>query len=337
MSSKNTIMRKKTENKIDVSDTMDSIRKRFGDGSVMMLGDKQNIDVDVIPTGSIGLDHALGVGGLPRGRIVEIFGPESSGKTTLALHIVAEAQKLGGNCAIIDAEHALDPKYARNIGVDTKKLVVSQPNSGEEALQITQAMVKDGTFAVIVIDSVAALTPRSEIEGQIGDAHMASQARLMSQALRVLTSKISHTNTLVIFINQIRTNIGGYGNPETTAGGRALKFYTSVRIDIRRTATIKKGDESVGSQVKVKVVKNKVSAPFRDAEFQIIYNEGISKHGEILTLGERLKIITRSGAYYSYGDTKLGQGYDASRKYLSENPKITDAIVKDIRKSHTDI
>lgn len=320
-----------------LDDTLDSIRKKFGDGSVMMLDDKQAIDVDVVPTGSVGLDHALGVGGLPRGRIVEIYGPESSGKTTLALHIVAEAQKLGGNCAIIDAEHALDPKYARNIGVDTKHLVVSQPNSGEEALQILNTMVKDGTFSVVVVDSVAALVPNSELNGEIGDAHMASQARLMSQALRVLTGAISHTNTLVIFINQIRTNIGGYGNPETTAGGRALKFYASVRLDIRRTATIKKGDVSVGSQSRVKVVKNKVSAPFRQAEFQIIYNEGISRDGEILTLAESLKIVSRAGAYYSYGETKLGQGYDASRKFLAENEKITNQIVKDIHKSHKEI
>lgn len=320
-----------------INDTIDSIKKRFGNESVMMLGDKPNIDIDVIPTGSVGIDHALGIGGLPRGRIVEIFGPESSGKTTLALHIVAEAQKLGGACAFIDAEHALDPKYAKNIGVKTEELLISQPNSGEEALQITQEIVRDGTAAVVVIDSVAALVPKSEIDGQIGDAHMASQARLMSQAMRVLTGAIADTNTLVIFINQIRSNIGGYGNPETTAGGRALKFYASVRLDIRRTATIKKGDESVGSQSRVKIVKNKVAAPFRTAEFQIMYNEGISRHGEILTLGERLKIVTRSGSYYSYGETKLGQGYDASRKFLAENEKITNAIVKDIRKSHAEI
>lgn len=327
---------KKNEPKT-VNDTLDAIRQRFGDDSVMMLDQKPNIDVDAIPTGSVGLDWALGVGGLPRGRVVEIFGPESSGKTTLALHVVAEAQKLGGSCAFVDAEHALDPKYARNIGVETRELVISQPNSGEEALQIVQAMVRDGTFAVIVVDSVAALVPSNEIDGNIGDAHMASQARLMSQALRMLTGSIAHTNTLVIFINQIRTNIGGYGNPETTAGGRALKFYASVRIDIRRTATIKKGDESVGSQSKAKVVKNKVAAPFRHAEFQIIYNEGISREGEILTLAERLKIVIRSGAHYSYGETKLGQGYDASRKFISDNKKIANAIVKDIRKCHADI
>lgn len=331
------MVKKKTGDKKNISDTIASIKSRFGNESVMMLNEKPNVDIDAISTGSVGLDHALGVGGLPRGRIVEIFGPESSGKTTLALHIVAEAQKTGGSCAFIDAEHALDPQYAKNIGVKTDELIISQPNGGEESLQIAKAMVEDGTIDVIVIDSVAALTPKSEIDGDIGDMQMGTQARLMSQAMRMLAGPIAETNTLVIFINQIRMNIGGYGNPETTAGGRALRFYASVRIDIRRTATIKKGDVSVGSQVKVKVVKNKVAAPFRQCEFQIIYNEGISRFGEILTLGESLKIITRAGAYYSYGETRLGQGYDASRKFLTENPKITDAIVKDIRNCHSEI
>jgi len=328
---------KKKESKSKLAETLDSIRKTFGQESVMMLGDKPNLDIDVIPTGSVGLDHALGIGGLPRGRIIEIFGPEASGKTTLALHIVAEAQKLGGACAYVDAEHALDPKYARNIGVKTEELVISQPNGGEEALRITDALVRSGTIAVVVIDSVAALTPKSEIDGQIGDTQMGAQARLMSQAMRMLTGTISKTNTLVIFINQIRTNIGGYGNPETTAGGRALKFYASVRIDIRRIATIKKGDQSIGSDVRVKVVKNKVAAPFRQCEFQIIFNEGISRHGEILTMGEALKIIVKNGATYTYGDTRLGIGYDKSRQFLQENPKIAEAIAKDIRTSHAEI
>lgn len=320
-----------------LKDTLASIKKKFGNESVMMLNEKPNVDVDTIPTGSLGLDRALGVGGLPRGRIVEIYGPEASGKTTLALHVVAEAQKRGGACAFIDAEHALDPQYAKRIGVDTENLIISQPNGGEEALQIVQQFVKDGTVAVVVIDSVAALTPKSEIDGNIGDMQMGSQARLMSQAMRMLTGEIARTNTLVIFINQIRTNIGGYGNPETTAGGKALKFYASVRIDIRRTATIKSGDESIGSQVKAKVVKNKVAAPFRDCEFQIIYNEGISRAGEILTLGELLKVVTKSGSHYSYGDTKLGNGYDASRKFLRENTKVADAIADEIRKIHAEI
>lgn len=328
---------KKTESKSKLADTLDSIRKTFGQESVMMLNDKPNLDIDVIPTGSVGLDHALGIGGLPRGRIIEIFGPEASGKTTLALHIVAETQKLGGACAYVDAEHALDPRYARNIGVKTEELVISQPNGGEEALRITDALVRSGTIAVVVIDSVAALTPKSEIDGQIGDTQMGAQARLMSQAMRMLTGTISKTNTLVIFINQIRTNIGGYGNPETTAGGRALKFYASVRIDIRRTATIKKGDESIGSDVRAKVVKNKVAAPFRQCEFQILFNEGISKYGEILTLGESLKIVVKNGATYSYGDTRLGIGYDKSRQFLQDNPLVADAIAKDIRTSHADV
>jgi len=320
-----------------LSDTLATIKKRFGSESVMMLNEKPSVDIDTIPTGSIGLDRALGVGGLPRGRIVEIFGPEASGKTTLALHVIAEAQRKGGMCVFIDAEHALDPLYAKRIGVVTEELVISQPNGGEEALQIVQQFVKDGTVSVVVVDSVAALTPRSEIDGQIGDMSMGAQARLMSQAMRMLTGEISRTNTLVIFINQIRTNIGGYGNPETTAGGRALKFYASVRIDIRRTAVIKSGDESIGSQSKAKVVKNKVAAPFREAEFQIMYGEGISKAGEILTLGEMLKVVEKSGSHYSYGDTKLGNGYDASRKFLRENTTVMDMIADEIRKIHADI
>lgn len=327
----------KKENKNNLKDTLADIKKRFGSDAIMTLNDKPNVDVEVIPTGSVGLDHALGIGGLPRGRIVEIFGPESSGKTTLALHIVAEAQKLGGVCAYIDAEHALDPQYTKRIGVKTDELLISQPNSGEDALQLLDALVTSKSIAVVVIDSVAALIPKSEIDGQIGDVSMGAQARLMSQACRMLTPTIAKTNTLVIFINQIRTNIGGYGNPETTAGGRALKFYSSVRIDIRRTATIKTGDQSTGSQVKAKVVKNKVAAPFRDAEFQIIYNEGISRHGEILTLGEALKIIQKNGATYTYGETRLGVGYEKSRQFLKENPLVAGAIVKDIHSSHKEI
>lgn len=323
--------------KITYKDTIGDIKKRFGSDSIMTLNEKPDVDVDVIPTGSVGLDHALGIGGLPRGRIVEIFGPEASGKTTLSLHVVAEAQKLGGVCAYVDAEHALDPQYAKRLGVKTEELFISQPNGGEDALQITQALVKDGTIAVVVVDSVAALTPKSEIDGQIGDTQMGAQARLMSQACRMLMASIAKTNTLVIFINQIRTNIGGYGSPETTAGGRALKFYASVRIDIRRTATIKVGDTATGSAVKAKVVKNKVSAPFRDAEFQIIYNEGISRTGEILTLGEALKIVEKNGASYTYGEQRLGVGYEKARQFLKENPLVAEAIVKDITNSHKEI
>ena len=330
-------MKKKPDQKSKLAHTMDEIRSRFGQESVMMLNEKPNLDIDVIPTGSVGLDHALGIGGLPRGRIIEIFGPEASGKTTLALHIVAEAQKLGGACAFIDAEHALDPQYARRIGVKTEDLIISQPNGGEEALQIVDAFVKGGAVAVVVIDSVAALTPKSEIDGQIGDTSMGAQARLMSQAMRMLTGSISRTNTLVIFINQIRTNIGGYGNPETTAGGRALKFYASVRIDIRRLATIKTGDRAMGSEVRAKVVKNKVAAPFRQCEFQILFNEGISRHGEILTLAESLKVVVKNGATYTYGETRLGVGYDKSRQFIKDNPTIADAIVKDIHASHAEI
>ena len=316
----------------NISMTIEEIKKKFGEDAIMMLDEKPNIDVDVIPTGSIGLDRALGVGGLPKGRIIEIYGQESSGKTTLALHIIAEAQKLNGSCAFIDAEHALDPKYAKNIGVKTSELMICQPNGGEEALNIVKAMVEAGNLSVIVVDSVAALTPQNEIDGNIGDIQMATQARMMSQAMRMLTGIISKTNTLVIFINQIRVNISGYGNPNTTAGGKALRFYSSVRMEIKRLATIKKCDKIIGSQASVKVVKNKVSSPFKVAEFQIIYNEGISRHGEILTLGEKLKVITKKGAYYWYGEEKIGFGYDAARNYLKENKIVADKIAKDINK-----
>ena len=320
-----------------VKDTVEAVRKRFGKESMMKLSEKLDIEVDIIPTGSVGLDHALGVGGLPRGRIAEIYGPEASGKTTLALHIIAEAQKKGEACAIIDAEHALDPAYAKKIGVDVGELFISQPDGGEQALQIVQQIVHDGSFGVVVIDSVAALTPRNEIEGQIGDQNMAPQARLMAQAMRILTGDIHRNNILVIFINQIRSNIGGYGNPEITPGGRALKFSASVRIDIRRKATIKHGEQAIGAEVTAKVVKNKVSAPFRSATFQIIFDEGISRTGEILTLGESLKIVNRTGAFYEYGKHKLGRGYDSARAFLKENPEIADAIVQDIRTSHKDL
>jgi len=303
----------------------------------MKLGETPKVDINAIPTGSIGLDWALGIGGLPRGRIVEIFGPESSGKTTLALHVIAEAQKKGGVCAFIDAEHAMDPVYAKKLGVKTEELLLSQPDTGEQSLEITESLVRSGKLAVIVIDSVAALTPRDEIEGDMGAHHVGKQARLMSQALRKLTAIVAKSNTVVIFINQIRMQIGVmFGNPETTPGGKALKFYTSVRIDIRRIAQIKKGDEVMGGRVRVKVVKNKVAAPFKVSEFDLMYNEGISREGELLALGEKYDIVQKSGASYSYGEQKLGRGYDATRVYLKENKKIADSILKEIRKKLTE-
>lgn len=300
----------------------------------MKLGERPKVDVDAVPTGSIGVDWALGIGGLPRGRIVEIFGPESSGKTTLSLHAVGEAQKKGGVCAFIDAEHALDPEYAKKIGVKIDELLISQPDTGEQALEITESLVRTGKLAVIVIDSVAALTPRDEIEGEMGAMHVGKQARLMSQALRKLTAIVDKSNTVVIFINQIRMQIGVmFGNPETTPGGKALKFYTSVRIDIRRIAQIKKGEEVVGGRHRVKIVKNKVAAPFRSTEFDLMYNEGISREGELIALGEKFNIIDKSGASYSYGEEKLGRGYDATRTYLKENKKIAGAILKEVREN----
>jgi len=303
----------------------------------MKLGETPKVDINAIPTGSIGLDWALGIGGLPRGRIVEIFGPESSGKTTLALHVIAEAQKKGGVCAFIDAEHAMDPVYAKKLGVKTEELLLSQPDTGEQSLEITESLVRSGKLAVIVVDSVAALTPRDEIEGDMGAHHVGKQARLMSQALRKLTAIVAKSNTVVIFINQIRMQIGVmFGNPETTPGGKALKFYTSVRIDIRRIAQIKKGDEVMGGRVRVKVVKNKVAAPFKVSEFDLMYNEGISREGELLALGEKYDIVQKSGASYSYGEQKLGRGYDATRVYLKENKKIADSILKEIRKKLTE-
>lgn len=312
--------------------TIREIETKFGEGAIMTLGDKPKVDIGVIPTGSLGLDYALGVGGLPRGRIIEIFGPESSGKTTLTLHVIAEAQKLGGICAFIDAEHALDPEYARKLGVKTNELLVSQPDHGEQALEITESLVRSGKIDVLVVDSVAALTPKDEIEGDMGATHVGKQARLMSQALRKLTAITAKSKTVVIFINQIRMQIGVmFGNPETTPGGKALKFYTSVRIDIRRVAQIKKGEDVVGARTKAKVVKNKVAAPFKATEFDIMYNEGISKQGELLALGEKFKLVQKSGSSYAYGDIKLGRGYDASRTFLRENPEIADRLEKEVR------
>lgn len=300
----------------------------------MKLGDSPKVDVDVIPSGSVGLDWALGIGGYPRGRIMEIYGPESSGKTTLTLHAIAEAQKKGGICAFIDAEHALDPEYAKKIGVKINDLLVSQPDTGEQALEIVESLVRSGKVDIIVVDSVAALTPKDEIEGDMGSYQVGKQARLMSQALRKLTAIVSKSKTIVIFINQIRMQIGVmFGNPETTTGGKALKFYTSVRLDIRRIAQIKKGEEVVGGRHRVKVVKNKVAAPFRTTEFDLMYNEGISTEGELLALGERYGIVQKSGSSYSFGEEKLGRGYDASRSFLRENKKVANEILKAIRKA----
>jgi recombination protein RecA len=309
------------------------IEKQFGKGSVMRLGDHDVVrDIQAVSTGSLGLDIALGIGGLPRGRVVEIYGPESSGKTTLTLQVIAEMQKTGGTAAFIDAEHALDPSYAKKLGVDVDNLLISQPDTGEQALEIADMLVRSGSVDVVVIDSVAALTPKAEIEGEMGDSHMGLQARLMSQALRKLTANIKRTNTLVIFINQIRMKIGVmFGNPETTTGGNALKFYASVRLDIRRTGAIKKGEEVIGSETRVKVVKNKVSPPFKQAEFDILYGEGISREGEIIELGVVHKFIDKSGAWYAYGGDKIGQGKDNAREYLKENPKIAAEIEAKIR------
>ncbi len=310
------------------------IKTKFGDEAIMKLGDSPRVDVDAIPSGSIGLDWALGIGGYPRGRIIEVFGPESSGKTTLTLHAIAEAQRKGGVCAFIDAEHALDPEYAKRIGVNIGNLLVSQPDTGEQALEIVESLVRSGKIDIIVIDSVAALTPKDEIEGDMGSYQVGKQARLMSQALRKLTAIVAKSKTIVIFINQIRMQIGVmFGNPETTTGGKALKFYTSIRLDIRRIAQIKKGEEVVGGRHRIKVVKNKVAAPFRVTEFDLMYNEGISTEGELLALGERLGLVSKSGSSYSFGEEKLGRGYDASRTYLRENKKTANELVKQIRKS----
>jgi recombination protein RecA len=309
------------------------IEKQFGKGSIMRLGDESKIvQIEAISTGSLELDIALGIGGVPRGRVVEIYGPESSGKTTLTLHIVAEAQKLGGVAAFIDAEHALDPKYAGKLGVKTDELLVSQPDTGEEALEIVEALVRSGAVDIIVIDSVAALVPKAEIDGDMGDSHMGLQARLMSQALRKLTAVIAKSKTSVIFINQIRMKIGVmFGSPETTTGGNALKFYSSVRLDIRKVETLKSGEEAVGNRVRVKVVKNKVAPPFRQAEFDIMYDSGISRSGDILDLGVRLEIVKKSGTWFSYGDERIGQGRENAKKYLSDNPAVAQEIEEKIK------
>ena len=311
------------------------IEKQFGKGSIMRLGEGEVIeDIRVVSTGSLGLDIALGVGGLPRGRVVEIYGPESSGKTTLTLQVIAEMQKVGGTCAFIDAEHALDIQYAQKLGVNLQELLISQPDTGEQALEIVDALVRSGSIDLIVIDSVAALTPKAELEGEMGDSLPGLQARLMSQALRKLTGSIKKTNTMVIFINQIRMKIGVmFGNPETTTGGNALKFYASVRLDIRRTGNIKKGEEIIGSETKVKVVKNKVAPPFKTAEFDILYGEGISREGEIIDMGVEARILDKSGAWYAYNGEKIGQGKDNAREFLRENAELAREIENKVRES----
>ncbi len=316
-----------------LSAALSQIEKQFGKGSVMRMGDSGALhDVEVISTGSLGLDIALGIGGVPKGRVVEIYGPESSGKTTLTLQIIAESQKVGGTCAFVDAEHALDPAYAEKLGVNIDDLLVSQPDTGEQALEITDMLVRSGAVDVVVVDSVAALTPKAEIEGDMGDSHMGLQARLMSQALRKLTANIKRSNTLVIFINQIRMKIGVmFGNPETTTGGNALKFYASVRMDIRRIGAIKKGDEVIGNQTRVKVVKNKVAPPFKQTEFEILYGEGISREGELIDLGVDLGLVNKAGAWYSYNGDRIGQGKDNVRNFLKENPDIAHELDDKIR------
>jgi len=316
--------------------TMDKIEKSYGKGSIMRMGDKPVDDVPAIHSGSIGLDLAMGIGGYPKGRVIEIFGPESSGKTTLAIHAIAESQKVGGIAAIIDAEHAFDPSYAKKLGVNIDELLISQPDNGEQALEIADSLIRSGAIDIIVIDSVAALTPKAEIEGEMGDSKMGLQARLMSQALRKLTGSISKTKTCVIFINQLREKIGVmFGNPETTTGGNALKFYASVRLDIRKIGQLKEGEEVQGSHTRVKVVKNKIAPPFRKAEFDILYGEGISKTGEIIDLGVELNIIKKAGSWFSYGDTKLGQGREGVRSILKDNPELSDEIEAKILENYS--
>lgn len=317
-----------------VDDAIDQIRKKFGEGSIMRLGDAKKMNVESIPTGSVSLDIALGIGGIPKGRIIEIYGPESSGKTTVTLHIIAECQKRGGVAAFIDAEHALDPEYAKKIGVKVNELFISQPDNGEQALEIVDALVRSNSVDIIVVDSVAALTPRAEIEGEMGDSHMGLQARLMSQALRKLTGIISKSNTTIIFINQIRMKIGVmFGNPETTTGGNALKFYSSVRMDIRRKEQIKDGDKVIGNHTVVKVVKNKVAPPFQIAEFDIMYNQGISRIADLITAGAKYNVIQKSGTWFSYEGQKMGQGMEASKKFLEANPKMILEIQKKIKEA----
>ncbi len=317
--------------------TLDKIEKDFGKGTIMKLGDQPKWDVSVIPSGSIGLDYALGIGGYPRGRVVEIYGPESSGKTTLAIHAIAEAQKLGGIAAIIDAEHAFDRNYAQQLGVNVDTLLISQPDNGEQALEVADHLIRSGAIDIVVIDSVAALTPKAEIEGEMGDSKMGLQARLMSQALRKLTANISRTNTTCVFINQLREKIGiMFGNPETTTGGNALKFYATIRVDVRRTTQLKDGEDATGNHVRVKVVKNKMAPPFKKAEFDIMFGEGISLTGEIIDLGVELNIIKKSGSWFSYGDTKIGQGRDAVRQMLKDNPELKEEIEEKVRKALKD-
>ncbi len=314
------------------------IEKQFGKGSVMKLGENAHMNVEFIPTGSLSLDIALGIGGVPRGRIVEIYGPESSGKTTVALHMIAEAQKMGGEAAFIDAEHALDPKYAKNLGVDIENLIVSQPDTGEQALEITEALVRSGAIDIIVVDSVAALVPKAEIDGEMGDAHVGLQARLMSQALRKLAGIISKSRTTAIFINQLREKVGiMFGNPEVTPGGRALKFYSSVRLDVRRIESLKQGNEVVGNRTRVKVVKNKIAPPFKEAEFDIVYGEGISKVGSILDIAVNMEIVNKSGAWFSYNGQRIGQGRENSKQYLKENPAICAEIEKMVRNNFSSV
>ncbi|TSC91606.1 MAG: recombination protein RecA [Parcubacteria group bacterium Licking1014_17] len=323
-----------TERSRSIDLAVREIQEKYGEGSIMKLGDAKKVDVDVIPTGSISLDLALGVGGVPRGRVIEIYGPESSGKTTLALHLVAEAQKQGGVAAYVDAEHALDPEYAKKIGVKIGDLLISQPDTGEQGLEIVETLVRSGGVSLVVIDSVAALTPRAEIEGEMDQQHMGLQARLMSHALRKLTAIIAKTNTTVVFINQIRLKIGiMFGNPETTTGGLALKFYSSVRIEIRRSAQIQSKEKIIGNRVKVKVVKNKVAAPFRTAEFDILYNEGISKQADVVNTGVAFNVVEKSGSWFIYNKEKLGQGIDGARQFLKDNPKVEKDIIVGIKKA----
>ena len=325
-------MNEQEQKKQAIESTIAYVDREFGKGSLMRMGDRAITRIDVIPTGSLALDAALGVGGIPRGRVTEIYGPESSGKTTLTLHIIAEAQKTGGYVAFIDAEHALDPAYAQNVGVDINNLLISQPDTGEQALEITEALVRSRAIDVVVIDSVAALVPKAELDGEMGDSHVGLQARLMSQALRKLTGSVSKSHTSVIFINQIREKIGVmYGSPETTPGGRALKFYTSIRLDIRRIGALKEGDVIIGNRTRVKVVKNKVAPPFKQAEFDIMYGTGISYEGDLLDIGLQADVVQKSGSWYSYGDTRMGQGRENSKQFIKDNAKLRDAMAKQVK------